>query len=80
MSTNEKLFNSAMMTFFCFIGLMVMVIAALAISNSKTQEQIHQQQQEAFYSKCAAACSPNAVYSIDHGCKCNAIVTVREIQ
>jgi hypothetical protein len=78
--SNEKMFNTALVAIGCFISMSIIVIIALAFSNAKTQEQIKEQEKEAFYSKCAIACSPNAVYSIDHGCKCNAIVTVREIQ
>ena len=78
--SNEKMFNTALVAIGCFISMATIIIIALAFSNSKTQDQIKQQERETFYNKCAIACSPNAVYSIDHGCKCNAIVTVREIQ
>jgi hypothetical protein len=78
--SNEKMFNTALVAIGCFISMGTILIVALAFSNSKTQDQIKEQEKEAFYSKCAIACSPNAVYSIDHGCKCNAIVTVREIK
>lgn len=76
----EKVFNTALIASGCFMAMMVIAIIMLSFSNSRTQDQIKQQERETFYSKCAIACSPNAVYSIDHGCKCNAIVTVREIQ
>ncbi len=78
--SNEKMFNTALVAIGCFISMGTILIVALAFSNSKTQDQIKEQERETFYSKCAIACSPNAVYSIDHGCKCNAIVTVREIK
>lgn len=79
--TNEKIYNTAMVAIGCFIGMIAIAIAAMALSNAKTQEEIKQQEHDAFYAKCASACFPNDVYSIQYKrCTCNASVTVKELK
>ena len=79
--TKEKFYDTAMIAIGCFIGLTLMGIGAMMISTAKTERQLEEMQKGDFYSKCAAACSPNAVYSTNYNrCECNAIVTVREIK
>jgi len=79
--TKEKFYDTAMVAIGCFIGLTVIATGAMMISTAKTERQLEEMQKGDFYSKCAAACSPNAVYSTNYNrCECNAIVTVREIK
>jgi len=77
----DKFYDTAMVAIGCFIGLMAMVIGAAMLSTANTERKLEEMQKGDFYSKCAAACSPNAVYSTNYNrCECNAIVTVREIK
>jgi len=77
----DKFYDTAMIALGCFLGLTIMVIAAMMISTAKTERQLEEIQKGDFYSKCANACAPNAVYSTNHNrCECNAIVTIREIK
>jgi hypothetical protein len=79
--TKEKFYDTAMVSLGCFIGLALMVIGAMMFSTANTERKLQEMQKGDFYSKCAAACSPNAVYSTNYNrCECNAIVTVREIK
>jgi hypothetical protein len=79
--TKEKFYDTAMIAIGCFIGLVMICLLALGYSTNKTNDQIREMEKGDFYSKCAAACAPNAVYSTNHNrCECNAIVTVKEIK
>jgi hypothetical protein len=79
--TKEKFYDTAMIAIGCFIGLAVMGIGAMMLSTANTERKLEELQKGDFYSKCAAACAPNAVYSTNYNrCECNAIVTVREIK
>ena len=77
----DKFYDTAMIALGCFLGLTAMVVAAIVFSTHRTEQQLEEMQKGDFYSKCAAACAPNAVYSTNYNrCECNAIVTVREIK
>jgi hypothetical protein len=77
----DKFYDTAMVAVGCFLGFTAMFIIAMMISTVKTERQLEEIQKGDFYSKCAAACSPSAVYSTNYNrCECNAIVTVREIK
>lgn len=79
--TKDKVFPTAMVALGCIIGMSVIFIIALTISNADTQAKIKEQQEQAFFNKCAAACAPNDVYSIKYNrCTCNASVTVRDVK
>lgn len=74
---NEKFYNNLMVAVGCAIGIFIIVIAATIINGAKTNEKVEGD----FYNKCAAACSPNAVYSTKYNrCECNAMVVVREVK
>lgn len=77
----ENIFPVAMVASGCFAGFICVSIIAMVISNSDTQQKIKEQNEQAFFNKCAAACAPNDVYSIKYNrCTCNASVTVKEIK
>ena len=79
--TKEKFYDTAMIALGCFAGLTLMGIGAMMLSTANTERKLEELQKGDFYSKCAAACAPNAVYSTNYNrCECNAIVTVREIK
>ena len=72
----EKFFRTAMVALGCFVGMFVIIVAAMLINSAKVSEQ----NEKDFFSKCAAACAPNDVYSTKYNrCSCNASVIVKEI-
>jgi len=77
----ENIFPVAMVASGCFALFLLLSLVAMAINTSETQRKINQQNEQTFFERCAAACSPNDVYSTKYNrCSCNAAVIVKQIK